>query len=121
FAMTRSLEDCVSDFSYSQPRFILLVLGVFAGVGLALVGIGVYSVISYTVSRQTQEIGIRMALGAGRGDVLRMVMRMGLWMMGIGLAVGLSASFAVNKVLETQLWGVTPRDPLTYVAVSLVV
>jgi putative ABC transport system permease protein len=119
--MTRTLEDFLRDFSYSQPRFVLTVLGVFAGVGLVLVGIGVYSVISYTVSRQTQEIGIRMALGASRGNVLGMVMRMGLWLMGAGLLVGLAASFAVNKVLATQLWGVTTRDPLTYVGVTLVV
>jgi putative ABC transport system permease protein len=119
--MTRTLEDFLRDFSYSQPRFVLLVLSVFGGVGLVLVGIGVYSVISYTVSRQTQEIGIRMALGASRGDVLAMVMRMGLWLMGAGLVVGLSVSFAINRVLATQLWGVTARDPLTYIGVSLVV
>jgi putative ABC transport system permease protein len=119
--MTRTLEDFLHDFSYSQPRFVLLVLAVFGGVGLVLVGIGVYSVISYTVSRQTQEIGIRMALGASHGNVLSMVMRMGLSLMGAGLAVGLAASFAVNRVLATQLWGVTERDPLTYVGVSLVV
>jgi putative ABC transport system permease protein len=119
--MTRTLEDFLRDFSYSQPRFVLLVLGVFGGVGLLLVGIGVYSVISYTVSRQTQEIGIRMALGAGRTDVIAMVMRMGFWLMAGGLTVGLAASFAVNKVLATQLWGVTPRDPLTYAGVALVV
>jgi putative ABC transport system permease protein len=119
--MTRTLDDFLSDFSYAQPRFTLLVLGVFAGVGLVLVAIGVYSVISYTVSRQTQEIGIRMALGAGRGDVIAMVMRMGLWLMSGGLALGLAASLAVNRVLSAELWGVTPRDPLTYIAVSLVV
>ena len=119
--MTRTLEDFLSDFSYAGPRFTLLVLGVFAGVGLVLVAIGVYSVISYTVSRQTQEIGIRMALGAGRRDVIGMVMRMGLWLMLTGLAVGLLAAFAVNKVLAAQLFGVTARDPMTYAAVCVVV
>jgi putative ABC transport system permease protein len=119
--MTRTLEDFLSDFSYAGPRFTLLVLGVFAGVGLVLVAIGVYSVISYTVSRQTQEIGIRMALGAGRGDVIAMVLRMGLWLMLTGLAVGLLAAFAVNKVLAAQLFGVTARDPMTYAAVCVVV
>jgi putative ABC transport system permease protein len=81
----------------------------------------VYSVIAYTVSRQTQEIGIRMALGASRGDVIGMVLRMGLWLVGIGLAVGLAASLVANKVLASELWGVSARDPLTFIAVALVV
>jgi putative ABC transport system permease protein len=119
--MTRTLEDFLSDFSYSQPRFVLLVLGVFAGIALALVAIGVYSVIAYTVSRQTREIGIRMALGAGEGDVLSMVFRMGALLVAIGLACGLGASFAVNRVLASELWGVSPHDPTTFVAVSAVV
>ena len=97
--MTRTLEDFLSDASYAQPRFLLAVLGVFAGVGLVLVAVGVYSVIAYTVSRQTHEIGIRMALGASRGDVIGMVLRMGMWLVAIGLAVGLAASLVVNKVL----------------------
>jgi putative ABC transport system permease protein len=119
--MTRTLEDFLSDFSYSQPRFVLLVLGVFAGIGLALVAIGVYSVIAYTVSRQTREIGIRMALGAGQNDVLGMVFRMGAWLVGIGLACGLGASFAVNRVLASELFGVSPHDPATFAVVSAVV
>jgi putative ABC transport system permease protein len=119
--MTRTLDDFLSDFSYAQPRFLLAVLGVFAGVGLVLVAVGVYSVIAYTVSRQTHEIGIRMALGASRGDVIGMVLRMGLWLVAIGLAVGLAASLAANKVLASELWGVSARDPLTFAAVALVV
>jgi putative ABC transport system permease protein len=119
--MTRTLDDFLSDFSYAQPRFLLAVLGVFAGVGLVLVAVGVYSVIAYTVSRQTHEIGIRMALGASRGDVIGMVLRMGLWLVGIGLTVGLAASLAANRVLASELWGVSARDPLTFAAVALVV
>jgi putative ABC transport system permease protein len=119
--MTRTLEDFLSDFSYSQPRFVLLVLGVFAGIGLTLVAIGVYSVIAYTVSRQTREIGIRMALGAGQSAVLGMVFRMGAWLVAIGLACGLGASFAVNRVLASELFGVSAHDPVTYLAVSAVV
>ena len=119
--MTRTLDDFLSDFSYAQPRFLLAVLGVFAGVALVLVAVGVYGVIAYTVSRQTHEIGIRMALGASRGDVIGMVLRMGLWLVAIGLAVGLAASLAANKVLASELWGVSARDPLTFAAVALVV
>jgi putative ABC transport system permease protein len=119
--MTRPLQDFMADFTYAQPRFVLLVLGVFAALGLLLVAAGVYSVIAYTVSRQTHEIGIRMALGAGRGDVVRMVLRMGLWLIAVGLAIGLGASFLVNRVLASELSGVTPRDPVTFLSVSLVV
>jgi putative ABC transport system permease protein len=118
--MTRPLEDFLADYTFAQPRFVLLVLGVFAALGLLLVAAGVYSVLAYTVSRQTREIGIRMALGAGRGDVVRMVLRMGLWLIAVGLAIGLGASLLVNRVLASELSGVTPRDPVTFAAVSLV-
>lgn len=107
--------------SYVEPRFSLVVLGVFAGVGLVLVALGVYGVIAYTVSRQTHEIGIRMALGAARGDVQRMVLRMGLRLIGLGVVTGLLASLAVTRVLASQLWGVKPHDPLTLGAVVVVV
>ena len=119
--MTRTLEDFLSDFSYAQPRFVLLVLGVFAAIGLVLVAIGVYSVIAYTVARQTREIGIRMALGAGRSNVITMVLRMGLWLIAAGLTVGLGASLVVNKVIASELWGVSPRDPATFLVVGFVV
>jgi predicted permease len=119
--MTRTLEDFLSDYSYAQPRFILLVLGVFAGLGLFLVAIGVYSVMAYTVSRQAHEIGIRMALGAGRSDVIALVFRMGLWLIVAGLSIGLAASLAVNRVIAAQVWGVSARDPATFVGVGLVV
>ena len=119
--LTRTLEDFLSDFSYAQPRFVLLVLGVFAGTGLLLVAVGVYSVIAYTVSRQTQEIGIRMTLGASRGDVIGMVLRMGLWLMAVGLSIGVGASLAVNRVMASELWGVSPRDPATFAMVAFVV
>jgi putative ABC transport system permease protein len=119
--MTRPLDEFLSTYTFAQPRFVLLVLGVFAALGLLLVAAGVYSVIAYTVSRQTREIGIRMALGAGRGDVVRMVLRMGLWLISVGLAIGIGASLLINRVLARELSGVTPRDPVTFVAVSLVV
>ena len=108
-------------FTYAEPRFGLVLMSVFAGVGLLLVALGVFSVIAYTVSRQTHEIGIRMALGAGRPDVLGMVMRMGLRLLGLGIAVGLGVTLAVTRVLASQLWGVSPRDPVTLAAVIAVV
>jgi putative ABC transport system permease protein len=119
--LTGTLKDFLKQFSYAEPRFSLILLGVFAGVGLVLVAIGVYSVIAYTVSRQTHEIGIRMALGAGQADVLRMVMRMGLRLIGLGTVAGLAASFGVTRLLASQLWGVSPYDPVTMCAVVAVV
>ena len=119
--LTGSLQDYLKQFSYAGPRFSLILLGVFAGVGLVLVALGVYSVIAYTVSRQTHEIGIRMALGAGRPGVLRMVMRMGLKLVGLGVAAGLLTSLAVTRVISNQLWGISPYDPLTLAMVVAVV
>ena len=115
--LTGTLTGYLRQFSYSEPRFSLVLLSVFASVGLLLVAIGVYSVIAYTVARQTREIGIRMALGAGRRDVLRMVSAMGLRLIAIGAVVGLLASFAATRLIATQLTGVSPHDPLTLVGV----
>ena len=119
--LTGSLEDFMKQFTYAAPRFSLVLLSVFASVGLVLVALGVFSVIAYTVARQTHEIGIRMALGAGSADVVRMVLRMGLKLVGLGVVVGLLASFAVTRVIANQLWEVSPRDPVTLVAVVAVV
>ncbi|HEU0180064.1 MAG TPA: ABC transporter permease [Blastocatellia bacterium] len=119
--LTGSLEDFLRQFTFAEPRFSLVLLGVFASVGLSLVALGVFSVIAYTVARQTHEIGIRMALGAGSANVVWMVLRMGLQLVGLGVGVGLLASFAVTRVIANQLWGVSPRDPLTLVAVVTVV
>jgi len=115
--LTGTLTGYLRQFSYSEPRFSLVLLSVFASVGLLLVAVGVYSVIAYTVARQTREIGIRMALGAGRRDVLRMVSAMGLRLIAIGAAIGLLASVAATRLISTQLTGVSPHDPLTLVGV----
>lgn len=119
--LTGSLDDYLKKFTYSEPRFSLILLGVFAGVGLVLVGVGIYSVIAYTVSMQTQEIGLRMALGAGRADVLGMVLRMGLRLVLAGVVIGLAGCFAVTRILASQLWGTSPWDPATLVGVVIVI
>jgi putative ABC transport system permease protein len=121
--MTDTLANFLKNYSYSQPRFVLTVLAVFAIVGLALVTLGVYSVIAYSVSRQTHEFGIRMALGATQGDVLRLVMRNGLMLIGAGIVIGTLVSLGLTQVLKTQehLWQVSPRDPSTLLAVVIVV
>jgi len=118
--LTGTLKDFLKSFSYSEPRFTLILLGVFAGVGLVLVAIGIYSVIAYTVSRQTHEIGIRMALGARRADVHRMVMRVGLNLIGLGTIGGLAVSIGVIRLLASQLWGISPHDPFTLCGVAVV-
>ena len=118
--LTGSLTGYLRQFSYAGPRFFLLLLGVFASVGLVLVAIGVYSVIAYTVSRQTHEIGIRMALGASHSSVLRMVAVMGLKLVAIGSVLGLLASFAATKVLAAQLANLSRFDPLTLASVVAV-
>jgi putative ABC transport system permease protein len=117
--LTGTLTGYLRQFSYSEPRFSLVLLGVFASVGLILVAVGVYSVIAYTVARQTREIGIRMALGAGRGDVLRMVSAMGLRLIAAGAAIGLLASFGATRFIAAQLTGMSPHDPLTLLGVVL--
>ena len=115
--MTGSLEDYLQRFTYAEPRFSLILLGVFAGIGLVLVALGVYSLIAYTVSRQTREIGIRMSLGATRRRVHHMVLGTGLQLIALGAVAGLLLSFAVTRVLAHQLWSVSPHDPVTLVAV----
>jgi putative ABC transport system permease protein len=117
--LTGSLTGYLKQFSYAEPRFSLVVLGVFAAVGFVLVAVGVYSVIAYTVSRQTHEIGIRIALGAARADVLRMVIRMGLQLIAIGAAAGLAVSLVATRVIASQLWGISPHDPATLVGVVM--
>jgi putative ABC transport system permease protein len=119
--LTGSLEDFLKRYSYAEPRFSLVLMSVFASVGLALVALGVFSVIAYTVARQTHEIGIRMALGAGHADIVWMVLRRGLQLVGVGMVVGFLASFAVTRVIANLLFEVSPRDPLTLGAVVAVV
>ena len=110
---TVTLQESIKQFTYAEPRLSLVLMSILAGVGLTLVALGMFSVIAYIVSRQTHEIGIRMALGAERGNVVWTVLRMGLRLVGLGIGLGLLASFAVTQVLANQLWGVSPRDPLT--------
>jgi predicted permease len=110
---TGSLSGLIAQFGLSEPRLTLVVLGIFAVLGLVLVALGVFSVVAYAVSRQTHEIGIRMALGAARADVLRSVVGGGLRLVGSGVALGLLASLAATRVLSHQLFGVAPQDPIT--------
>jgi putative ABC transport system permease protein len=118
---TGALEDSLREISYSGPEFGLTTFGAFAGIGLVLVIVGVFSVMAYAVSLQTHEIGVRMALGAQRSDILRMVLRSGLTLVAIGSVIGVGASAALARVIASQIWGVSPTDPATFVAVVLIV
>lgn len=118
--LSGTLEGYISQFSYAGPRFGFFLMSIFGSVGLVLVTIGVYSLLAYTTTRRTHEIGIRMALGAESSDVLRMVIRTGLLLVGIGVALGLIVSVALGRVIATQLWGVSAYDPWTLVCVPAV-
>jgi putative ABC transport system permease protein len=108
-----SMEGMMSQYIYAGPRFGFLLMTIFGSLGLILATIGVYSVLAYSTARRTHEIGIRMALGANGGDVLGLVIKTGLRLVGAGVAIGLMASLAVGRVIETQLWGVSAYDPVT--------
>ena len=97
----------------------MLLLGFFGVFALLLAAVGIYGVISYSVGQQTREIGIRMALGAGRGKVFGAILSQGLRISLLGVGIGILAAIGVNRVLATYLYGVKPYDPLTFVIVSL--
>ena len=106
--------------SLTPRRVNMLLLGTFAVLGLALASVGIYGVVSYSVSQRTHEIGVRMALGAERGDVLKLVVRQGLRSVLIGTGIGVAGSLAITRFLSTMLFGVKPTDPVTFAIVSLV-
>jgi predicted permease len=108
-----TLESQLARTFLARPRFNAVVLGIFAGTGLVLVTLGIYGVVAYTVSQQTRQIAIRMALGGDAGDVLRMVLRRGLTPVVIGLLAGVSLGLLTNRLLQTVLWRVSPFDPVT--------
>jgi len=113
------MEQLVSA-SLAEPRFLLLLLGVFAGSALALSVIGVYGVVSYSVAQRSHEIGVRMALGAQVGDVLKLVLGKGMVLVGVGIAIGLAGAFALSRIMESLLFGVGARDMATFAATALV-
>lgn len=114
-----SMEDNIKDLLASR-RFTRLLLGVFAGLALILAAVGIYGVVSYTVSQATHDIGVRMALGATTRAVLRMVIGSAMKMALIGIAAGAAAGFAATQAMKTLLFGVSASDPLTFVAVAVV-
>jgi putative ABC transport system permease protein len=103
----------------AQPKFSALLLSLFAGLALLLTAIGLYGVMAYAVVQRAQEIVIRIALGAQTGDVLKMVLRQGLKLTTLGLAIGLAAAYALTRYMQSLLFGVKATDPSTFAAIAL--
>jgi len=114
----RPLTEAISD-TVSQTRFYTLLFALFGVTGLLLTVTGIYSVISYTVSHHTREIGIRMALGAQAGDVLKLIVGKGFILTLIGTGIGLLGAFGLTRVMQTLLFGVSATDWVTFVGVAI--
>jgi putative ABC transport system permease protein len=110
--------DALLDAQVAQPRLTASLVGLFALVALLLATIGLYGVLAFVVAQRTREIGVRMALGARPREVLTLVLRNGAWLAAIGLAIGAAGAAALGRFMSSQLYGIDPRDPLTYAAVS---
>jgi putative ABC transport system permease protein len=115
----KTMEEYMSA-SVASPRFNTTLLSIFAGVALVLTIVGLYGVMSYSVAQRTNEIGIRLALGAQPRDVLWMVVKQGSLLIVLGLGVGLLGAYAATRFIESLLFGVTAKDPITFVAAAVV-
>jgi putative ABC transport system permease protein len=111
------MEQAIST-SVAPRRFIMMLIGLFAAVALMLTAVGIYGVVSFSVSQQTREIGIRIALGAPRRTVLGHVLRQGTVVALVGIAIGLAGSFGLTRLIANQLFGVSATDPTTFVIVA---
>jgi len=114
----QSMEQIISG-SLAQRRFTMVLLIIFASTALVLATVGIYGVMSYAVSRRTHELGVRIALGASRREIVRLVVREGMMLAAIGTLAGLAAAFGLTRLMAGLLYGVRPADPATFAAVSL--
>jgi ABC-type antimicrobial peptide transport system permease subunit len=107
------------DLQVQYPRAYAVLLGLFAAVATLLAAVGLYGIMAYTVTQRTREIGIRMALGAGLNQIALLIGRQAVPLVGLGLLLGLLGAFAMTRLLTSELWQVTPTDPLTFTVVAL--
>ena len=114
----KSMDDLLES-SLGQRRLSMILLGAFSAIALVLASIGIYGVLAYSVTQRARELGIRMALGAARGRVLRLVIRQGMSLVAIGIVIGLIGAFALTRLLASQLYSITPTDPATFVGLAL--
>jgi putative ABC transport system permease protein len=105
--------------SVAEPRFNALLVGAFAFLAAVLASLGIYGVVAYAATRRTREIGVRIALGAGKADVFRLLLGQGLMLTALGVGLGLVAAMAANRIMSSMVYGVTTTDPLTFAAVAL--
>ncbi|HUV13734.1 MAG TPA: ABC transporter permease, partial [Acidobacteriota bacterium] len=115
---TKTIEEALAEM-LAPERFWMQLYGIFAALAVILAAVGIYGVMSYSVTRRTHEIGVRMAIGAQKGDVLKLVIQQGLKLTVIGSAIGIAAGFGLTRLISSYLYGVTAADPLTYVVVSV--
>jgi putative ABC transport system permease protein len=116
----KTMQDLVGG-SLAQPRFRTLLLGIFAGVALLLAAIGLYGVIAYAVTQRTNELGVRMALGAQKSDVLKLVVGHGAQLATIGIGIGLLVALPLMRIISQLLFGVNAADPVTFAGTALVI
>jgi putative ABC transport system permease protein len=114
-----SMEHIVAG-AVARQRFSTLLLTIFAGLALVLAAVGIYGVMSYSVAQQTREIGVRIALGAGRGDVLKMTVKQALKLIGVGLICGLTVAFVLTRVMGSLLFGISATDPITFLSIAFI-
>ena len=118
-ARERTMQQVISE-AVARQDFNMLLLSIFAGIALLLAATGIYGLMSYSVEQRTQEIGIRIALGAGRPEMLRLILGQGMRLAGIGVVVGLAIAFGLTRLLASLLFGVKASDPLTFGVVAVI-
>src|SRR5262249_47860702 len=116
-SQVRAMDEILSSVVV-QPRFNMTLLSCFALLALALAAVGIYGVISYTVAQRKQELGVRMALGARGGDVLKLLLKQGMTLTLIGVVIGLVVALALTRLMKTLLYGVSATDPATFIVIA---